>query len=334
MTNNERLVGWLEQTVRRDYVGKVALVCLYGSYVNGTANPRSDVDCYFVSKTEAGMALARTFLLDGVGYDIFPMSWQRLEAIAGLESALLPLVGDVRVLYADTPADLARLEDLQRRLRANLADRNHRLNTAKQRFNAACRHLPRAEDDLRTARYHAGRLLMELAEALAFREGTYYHFGLKKQFSDLQRLHDLPENFVQSYLSVLKAKNTAEITTACHRLLESVGWPVTPAERPQMEKTSLGGQELAGLYEEISSTFNKIYVCCEKNHPVLAYLSAVCLQGELPWLDVLSAYRFGDLAPLAYQARRAEQQVRDTIRDTGGLLHQYATFEDFEKAQK
>lgn len=38
---------------------------------------------------------------------------------------------------------------------------------------------------------------------------------------------------------------------------------------------------LAGLYEEISSTFNKIYVCCENGNYILAFLSAVCLQREL-----------------------------------------------------
>ena len=33
----DRLVQWLEQTVNRDYIEKVSLVCLYGSHINGTA---------------------------------------------------------------------------------------------------------------------------------------------------------------------------------------------------------------------------------------------------------------------------------------------------------
>lgn len=93
----ERLVSWIGETVRQHYVGKVALVCLYGSHINGTANEKSDVDCYFVTKTQDGRALARTFLLEGVGYDLFPMSWERIEAIVGLEQAHQPLVGDVQV---------------------------------------------------------------------------------------------------------------------------------------------------------------------------------------------------------------------------------------------
>ena len=36
MTNNDRLVAWLENTVRQRYAGQGALVCLYGSYINGS----------------------------------------------------------------------------------------------------------------------------------------------------------------------------------------------------------------------------------------------------------------------------------------------------------
>ena len=106
----DQLVDWIGKTVRGHYTGKVALVCLYGSHINGTADERSDVDCYFLPKTEEGVALARTFLLEGVGYDIYPAPWERLERIAALKDSHQPLVGDVQVLYADSPADLEKLE--------------------------------------------------------------------------------------------------------------------------------------------------------------------------------------------------------------------------------
>ena len=133
----DQLVGWIEEIVRNHYAGKVALVCLYGSHINGTADERSDVDCYFLPKTEEGVALARTFLLEGVGYDLFPMSWQRLEAIARLEQSHQPLVGDVQVLYADSPEDLEKLEAVRRQLRDNLADPVFRGRAAKAWSNAS-----------------------------------------------------------------------------------------------------------------------------------------------------------------------------------------------------
>lgn len=64
---------------------------------------------------------------------------------------------------------------------------------------------------------------------------------------------------------------------------------------------------LAGLYEEISSTFHKIYVCCENGNYILAFLSAVCLQRELdeakragsPSYDLLSYFDYRELGKLA-----------------------------------
>ena len=47
--------------------------------LSGTMNRLSDVDCYFIPKTERAYSFARTFMIEGVGYDIYPMSWERLE---------------------------------------------------------------------------------------------------------------------------------------------------------------------------------------------------------------------------------------------------------------
>ena len=330
----DRLVSWIEETVRKHYAGKVALVCLYGSHINGTANEKSDVDCYFVPKTQEGRALAQTFLLEGVGYDLFPMSWERLEAIARLEQSHQPLVGDVQVLYADSPEDLHRLGAVHQRLKDNLADETYRSRVAAERFARACSRLPGTEEDLKTARLKAGGMLMDVAEAFAFGQGKYYHYGLKRQFYDLLAMENLPEGLEEGYLAVLKAQTPGDIADACQRLLERCPWPVTQNRQPVDWGEYLSAQALAVLYEEVSSTFNKIYVCAENANPVLAFLSAVCLQWELSWVDLLSAYDYDDLVPLAENARLVERQIRLQIAEGGVQLHEYQTFAEFEQAQK
>ncbi|MBQ4577544.1 MAG: hypothetical protein IJA84_00645 [Clostridia bacterium] len=330
----DQLVDWLGKTVRSHYAGKVALVCLYGSHINGTAQETSDVDCYFVPKTPEGNALARTFLLEGVGYDLFPMSWQRLEAIARLEQSHQPLVGDVRVLYADSPADLEKLEAVQRQLRDNLADPDFRERAAQKRFARACSRLPLATDDGKTARLKAGGLLMDVAEAFAFDRGTYYHYGLKRQFSDLLALPGIPDGLERAYRSVLRANTSPEIAKACEDLLKNCPWPMAEEREPVVWGIRPPPEQLAGLYEEIASTFLKIYRCAEAGDPVLAFLSAVCLQWELPWTDLLSSYRYEDLDPLAENAREAEAQLRRELKRAGVALHEYQTFAEFEQKQK
>ena len=330
----DRLVGWIEDAVREHYAGKVALVCLYGSHINGTAGETSDVDCYFVPKNQEGMALARTFLLEGVGYDLFPMSWQRLEAIAMLEQSHQPLVGDVRVLYADSPADLERLEAVQRQLLDNLADPVFRQRAAQARFARACSRLPLATDDAKTARLKAGGLLMDVAEVFAFGQGEYYHYGLKRQFPDLLVLPQRPDGLEEAYPAVLKAETSAEIACACQRLLESCPWSVMKNQQPVAWGDRPAPAQLAGLYEEISSTFLKIYRCAAVGDPVLAFLSTVCLQWELPWTDLLSGYRYDDLDGLAENAREVERQLRRELANENVPLKEYQTFAQFEQAQK
>ena len=43
---NDKLVKWILHKVKTEYAIDVSLVLIYGSYVNGTANSKSDVDCY------------------------------------------------------------------------------------------------------------------------------------------------------------------------------------------------------------------------------------------------------------------------------------------------
>ena len=331
----DRLVQWLEQTVKRDYVGKVALVCLYGSHINGTANEQSDVDCYFVPKTEAGMTLARTFLLEGVGYDIYPAPWERLERIAALKDSHQPLVGDVQVLYADSAQDLARLEALQQTLRTNLADPIYRQQAAENRWREgrAGNRLPAADWPLKDSRMLAGCLLMNLAEKLAFARGTYYHYGLKRQFADLLALESLPPQLRERYLAVIQAGDSAAVREACERLLACCGCAAEEHEGRLPWGEMPVGMALAGLYEEISSSFRKIEVCAGKKDPVLAFLTAVCLQWEVPEVDLLTDFCHENLADFAQKTLQKEQLLRQKIAQTGGVLKEYATFEAFEQAQ-
>ena len=119
---NDKLVKWIVNKVRTEYADDVSLVLIYGSYANGTANSKSDVDCYYIPKSEHGYHLAVDFIIEGVGYDIFPMSWERVEKIADLSENMAPLVGDAYIIYSGSTDDAERFKTLQARLKSNLSD--------------------------------------------------------------------------------------------------------------------------------------------------------------------------------------------------------------------
>ena len=54
---NEKLVGWIAEKVKKEYPEDISAVVIYGSYVNGTAHAKSDVDCY--TKNPKGISVCK-----------------------------------------------------------------------------------------------------------------------------------------------------------------------------------------------------------------------------------------------------------------------------------
>ena len=171
MTRNQRYAEHMARLVAGEFAQDVSLLVAYGSFVTGGQSAVSDVDLYFVPATGRALALSRTFWIEDVGYDLFPMDWERLERIADFSDNLTPLVAEARVLYCRGAADAARFADLQAALRRNLSDSAHMLRAARQRVDEAYAHFGRlcAEEDVGRARYWAGALLMQCSDAFALK---------------------------------------------------------------------------------------------------------------------------------------------------------------------
>lgn len=133
VNRNEKIINWIIKRAEEDYADDVDMVLAYGSFINGTAHEKSDVDCYFIPRTERGYGFGTDFILEGVGYDIFPMSWERVANIADMNEVLLPCVGGVRILYARTEEEEKRFAGLQERLASHLRDASY---TGKKRKNS------------------------------------------------------------------------------------------------------------------------------------------------------------------------------------------------------
>ena len=354
MTVNDKIVNWISNRVKKDYAEDIALILLYGSYINGTANTKSDVDCYFIPRTQRGYQFAADFIIQDIGYDIFPMSWERVEGIANLKEILVPCVGDVKILYCHGEDELRKFKNLQKRLQDNLKNSEYTGKIAKEKFEYACKLYWQLENcsKLMEARLFAGKIIMTLADAVAVYNQDYFHFGLKKQYEDLHRFKNIPADFIGEYENVIKSERVEDIKIHSWNLIRAFGdfaaaEPVRE-EQKQEEKAAEEASDpntdyyfLARLYEEISSTFNKIYVCAKTGNYILAFLSAVCLQNELKEIageqgilcyDILGAYSYRNLEKLAEATKKAEQDFVRIITDSGEQIKRFADFEEFERA--
>lgn len=351
---NDNIVKWIVNKVSAEYADDVSLVLIYGSYVNGTANSKSDVDCYYIPKSERGYDLAVSFIIDGVGYDIYPIPWERVERIADLLDNMSPLVGDAEIVYFNSAEDVKRFKAMQARLASNLLNDKYVKEIAAMRCKEAgklCAMLNRnhnnnhnhSESEIRKT---AGFVIMTLADAVAVYNNEYYHFGLKKQFEDLRdNIPNVPRNIADGYRSVVEAADIGDVIKCTMTLFKDVcaylnvtaALPEVSGQKNQAVN-NVDASSLALLYEEISSTFNKIYVCCEAGNYISAFLSAVCLQRDLddakeagcPDYDLLSGFNYKELNKLSETAQMVESDFVRMITDNGGCIRKYDSFEEFE----
>ena len=349
---NDKIVKWITDRVRSEYANDISIVAIYGSYINGTANSKSDVDCYFIPKTDRGYEFETGFIIDGVGYDVFPMSWERVAGIADLKECLIPLVGDARIIYYGDTSDLERFRSLQIKLKNNLADDEYVKEIAEQRCEFAKQmcDMMKVCGNMSGVRKAAGHAIMALADAVAIYNHDYYHYGLKKQYEDLKNnFKSVPESIVTGYENVIRSQTADETKERTLELFKNVcdclHITVDPVltvipDADTVRTVSIDAPSLARLYEEISSTFNKIYVCRESGDCILAFLSAVNLQRELddaiesgcPSYDLLGSFDYKDLLKLEEQTRKTEEDFVVFIKNNGGIIRSYDDFDTFAKA--
>jgi len=348
---NDRVVQWILNKVKTEYADDVSLVLIYGSYINGTANSKSDVDCYFIPKTEHGYNLAVDFMIEGVGYDIFPIPWERVEKIANLLENMSPLVGDVKIIYYNNASDIERFRTMQERLKTNLLNDTYVREIAAKRCEEAGRFCVMLDQNCSASQIRkiAGNIIMTLADAVAVYHHDYYHFGLKRQFEDLQNnIPDVPRKIVDGYRNVVEAIDLDDVKKYALQFFDDVckylgvTFPLPEIfENEGLVVNKVDAAWLASLYEEISSTFHKIYVCCESGNHILAFLSAVCLQRDLddareagcPVYDLLSDFNYKELSKLAETTHRIENDLVQLITDNSGYIKKYDSFEQFELAK-
>ncbi len=100
------LTNWVIKKIEAEYKDDIAL--LIGIKGHSTGNDEHG-ECfdYFIPATEKGYELSQTFIIDGVGHDLYPRSWARMELSVELKEMTVLLAG-ATILYAKSPEDVAR----------------------------------------------------------------------------------------------------------------------------------------------------------------------------------------------------------------------------------
>lgn len=348
MNLQDQVIEYALNKAAATFADDIDLLVCYGSYITGNVSELSDVDLFYVPRTDK-RDLSETFILNGVGYDIFALSWETLAEIAAFKNGLSPLLGDSKILYQFSETEGQHFDKLIEQMQQNLKDTDYMQQQARERMKFVCKQnqLIQSADSLSQVRENAGHLLLALAEAIAYTNQTYFHTGVKEQYQNLQEFAELPKDCMTLYDKLIVANSVEQIQSLCQQLFDAACkftdyQPASfdPLPQSDTEDTLPDYQQAASWYEECCSTFNKIYACVQTKNTALAFLSAACLQSSLKQdlsislktTDLMSYFAADNLAPLAAQAKRIQHDCVDRILAGNGTLREYQTIQELYQA--
>ena len=279
LINTSDLLATIVEKIETTYPEDISLLICYGSYVTGDHGAMSDIDFFFVPKTKNGYKLGYQFILNNIGYDLWPVSWERLAKISNLEEQLASILMDGEVLYAASEDDLRKLDDLQRNLQQNLKDGPLARKMSMKYMDKA----KRIYFDMQT---HEGNLLLidavEIVETLLFAiavmNGTYTRKGLKRIEAEIDGFSTKPARFLETYRRLIRTNKKAEVQHLVNELI--VGTEEIWNTKFEADKRSVDATELAGFYEEFKSTYNKLLRACDEKNYENAYYAGYMIDRE------------------------------------------------------
>lgn len=196
MNNKELITKWVLEKVEEEYKDDIALVVSHNTLRLESEKGTPSVS-YFIPITDKGRRFARTFILDGVGIDLWGIEWERMEQFADLNEYNISCLADSQVLYARTPEDRERFENLKKRQGENLSNpvlmRAHALQALEQAKQIYLNMLFSKGSDVKLG---AGYVLDYTAQAIAFSNCRYFKEAQAEQLEELSRMEHVPEQFI------------------------------------------------------------------------------------------------------------------------------------------
>lgn len=363
MKNDQRILKIIERRIMEAYPEEIAMLVLYGNKKE-QEKENLGMGLYFIPKTEKGKSLSTQFVVEGVSYDLFPISWDRLIANAAMDSPQAYLLLDTEVVYCVDEKALERFNGLKESLETMLSGRYEEalLNKAYEYFNESYIYLQNMVlygESMQSVRLEAGKLLNKIANALGFVNHTYYQNGNGSVLRDSMRLERLPLDYQKLVEGVLFAETGEEVYKKSCELVKDTREFLLAKKKENAQEESL---EIlfTGYYEELKKSINKCRNAIDQKDYYALYELLSFIQEEVAqflakveegiwyddrnvWMEYQKAF-FGhfDQDLLEMVSKRDDEEIRqaidrfetdfrDLMKENGIHLMEYASLDEFEQ---
>ncbi|MBQ7775734.1 MAG: hypothetical protein IJ379_07410 [Lachnospiraceae bacterium] len=344
------LTQWVINKIETEYKDDIAL--LIGIQGHSTDNDKHG-ECfdYFIPTTERGNELAQTFIIDGVGHDLYPRSWERVAQSAQLQEMAVVLA-NATILYSKSQEDIERFQALQQQLADNLKNPTFVYGKALECLDKALE-IYRSflfEEKSYRARSEAEYIHLYLSQAVAYLNNTFTDspiFNERQAYDSTPQsslyhcpgMMLIPDGFFAYARQLLTTQEVPKLREIVHGLIATTrAFVLERKPDTTLPPKTVNYAELADWYQELSLTWRRIRYFCRHNMVEKAYKDACYLQNELLYvaeefqmeeLNLLDSFLPEDLELLALRSNQLEQVIRQTLSHHQIPLKEYASLEDF-----
>ena len=337
-----RAAELLIEKISKDFKDDIALVVIMGSYIYGETHSRSDLDMFFVPNTERGYNLGFTFIIDGIGFDYWPISWERLERIANFDERITSIITEGKVLYYSSAADMERYNQIKKKA-LHTIERKKFINKASAKFDEVYKvywKLLNANTVSDACKYAIG-IIYTITHALALLNRITVKRGRGKLEQEILNMPLVPEGFSELYDTVFTVSDIDVFKKAYGKLIQSTETLISREKEKISEKVSFAGA-LNGFYEEMINFYNKIYHACETRDAVTALFASVELTNEIEQAlkgtdvsskdlpDLIGAFDPNNLETLASIAQNHQTKFVELLTANGVNIRQFTSFDDLK----
>ena len=292
--------------------GALALIGIYGSFMTGDFDEKSDLDLLIIINDDRGWQLGCAFIQDDlqVGHDIYCTTWEHLQNDAGYEHPNISKLMDTKIVYCADPKYKEQLETLRRMakdfLEAPFSEEDY-IKAEKQLKEAEhCYTSAMVSEHKSDVLEGAGGVIYYVENAIAMLNKQYFHYGVKRAYKELNAMQNRPEKLCDMIDDVISATSVTDVKKHLSTLMkETIDVFHNMKETIAVQKKAAAGDMLSGTYEEMYSNWrNKMYAAAETGNRHLAFMSLlssnamfseISSEADISRYDVLEGYNSQDL---------------------------------------
>jgi hypothetical protein len=355
----------------RAHEGEIAIIAYYGSHARGLASPTSDLDIFYIPDEGKARSLSSQFIIDGLPYDFWPVSWEFVESIAGARSGrpwavAASLVADAKVLYHRSQQDLDRFNALKARIAELTRPESRRIMVEQALeafkdtlFQLGQMRLAVAGGDVAGMRWASRKFVNSAINCLALVNQTYFTKGWGANLSQVLLMSQKPDDLDGLVRDITMPKDTESMLEEADRLARAVKKILLDAQA-SISEPSDARDVFKDFYFYIWEYRNKVLSACERKDVIAAGCAAFQLQEQIcqcmnkvengfygtdfnllgeytgayeraGFPDLLEPASQGDLETLARQVQRLDETAREWFKSHSIELNILKSEEDLRR---